>query len=90
MPQAFSNDIDLVRPTQYTVPPGKKAKQPAPEPWILPVFELLQINDFQLQGAPNLPPNVDNSDPLALFRLFFTDEIMDNITAWTNAYVEQH
>ena len=46
MPQAFSNDIDLVCLTQYTVPSGKKAKQPVPEPWILPVFKPLQINDF--------------------------------------------
>ena len=88
MPTTYSNDIDLVRPTQYTVPPGKKAKQPAPEPWILPAFKPLQIDDFQLQGEPCLPRNVDNSDPLALFRLFFTNKIMDNIMEWINAYVE--
>ena len=36
MPTTYSNDIDFVRPTQYTVPLGKKAKQPSPQLWILP------------------------------------------------------
>jgi hypothetical protein len=30
MPQTFSNDIDLVKYTEYIVPPSKKAKEPVP------------------------------------------------------------
>ena len=79
MPSTSSNDLDFVRPTQYVVPPGKNAKTPAPKPWKLPPFNALHINDFHLSGASNLPLGVDNSDPLALFRLFFTDEMVENI-----------
>ena len=86
MPSTFSNDLDFVRPTQYVVPPGKKAKTPAPKPWKLPPFNALHINDFHLSSASNLPLGIDNSDPLALFRLFFTDKIVENIAEWTNAY----
>jgi hypothetical protein len=57
-------------------------------PWKLPTFKPLQINDFYLKGTPNLPPDVNNNDLLALFRLFFTNKIVDNIINWTNLYAE--
>ena len=41
-----SNDIDLVQPTQYKVLPNRVAKKPPPEPWELPDFEPLYINDL--------------------------------------------
>ena len=90
MPSSFSNDVDLVRPTQYIIPPLKKAKNPAPAPWKLPTFKPLQINNFYLEGTPNLPPNVDNNDLLALFRLFITYKIVNNIINWTNLYIEHN
>jgi len=83
-----SNDIDFVLPTQYSIPPTRKAKEPPPQPWPLPSFEPLHIANFDDHGTPNLPPDVDLHDPLAIFKLFFTDEIMDKLADWTNKYAE--
>ena len=41
-----SNDIDFVPPAQYPVPPTRKAKGRLSEPWPLPAFEPLQIEDI--------------------------------------------
>ena len=38
-----SDDIDLVRPTQYRVNPNRKVKEPPPQPWPLPAFNPLHI-----------------------------------------------
>ena len=40
-------------------------------------------------GQPNLPPDVEQSDPFATFSEFFTDKIMEQLVEWTNKYVEQ-
>ena len=40
-----SNNTDLVEPTQYQIDPNRKAKEPPPEPWSLPVFNHLHISD---------------------------------------------
>src|ERR1700733_5097779 len=85
-----SNDIDLVQPTQYKVPPNRVAKKPLPEPWELPDFEPLHIDDFDDHGTPNLPPTLDQHDPFAIFGQFFTSEIMDKLVEWTNKYAELH
>ena len=74
-----SNDIDLVQPTQYNVPPNQVAKKPPPKLWKLPDFEPLQIDDFNDHGTPNLPPTLDRNDPFAIFSQFFTSEIMDKL-----------
>jgi hypothetical protein len=83
-----SDDIDFVPPTQYSIPPTRKAKEPPPQPWPLPSFEPLHIEDFDNHGTPNLPPNLDVHDPFAIFKLFFTDEIIDKLAEWTNKYAE--
>jgi len=51
-----SNDIDLVRPTQYNIQPNRVAKNRTPEPWPLPDFTPFQVDDFDGRGTPNLPP----------------------------------
>ena len=81
-------DIDLVQPTQYHVPLHWCAKKQCPKPWPLPKFEPLHINDWDNHGSPKLPPNVNSYDPFQLFSLFFTDEIMDKLVAWTNEHAE--
>jgi hypothetical protein len=48
----------------------------------------LHIANFNNYGTPNLPPNLDLQDPLAIFRLFFTDKIMDKLAEWINKYAE--
>ena len=65
----FSNDVDLVQPDHYIVPENKKAKILPPEPWPLPEFNPLPINLPFTDGALNIPPNINPTDPLALFRL---------------------
>ena len=50
------NDIDLVQPTQYNVRLNRVAKKLSPEPWPLPDFMPLAIDDFDDHGTPNLPP----------------------------------
>jgi hypothetical protein len=74
-----SNDIDFVPPTQYSIPPTRKAKEPPPQPWPLPSFEPLRVANFDDHGTPNLPPNLDRHDTLAIFKLFFTNKIMDKL-----------
>ena len=81
-------DADPVQKTQYKVPPNMTAKKPPPEPWLLPEFEPLHINDWDDHGSPNILPNVDTHDPFKLFSLFFADEIMDKLIEWTNKHAE--
>jgi hypothetical protein len=81
-------DADLVQKTQYKVPPNKTAKKPPPKPWPLPKFEPLHIDDWDDHGSPKLPSDVDIHNPFELFSLFFTDEIMDKLVAWTNKHAE--
>ena len=54
-----SKDIDFVQPTQYKVPPNRVAKKPPPEPWELPDFKPLHIDDFDDHSTPNLPPTLN-------------------------------
>ena len=64
-----SNNADLVQPKQYIVPKNKRAKIPPPEPWPLLDFNPLSISLPLTNSALNLPPYIDPTDPLALFKL---------------------
>jgi hypothetical protein len=80
MPKIRScNDIDLVKKDQYIIPLTRKAKQPPPEPWELPDFELLEIEDWDYLGERNLLLNIDLSSPFDVWSLFFSDELIDKI-----------
>ena len=81
-------DADLVEPTQYNVRPNQTAKKPRPKPWPLPKFKPLHINNWDDYGSPNLPPGVNNHDPFELFKLFFTDNIMDKLVTWMNKHTK--
>jgi len=87
MPHTFLNDIDLVRKDSR---PKKTPKKPPPEPWPVPAFKPLQIQGYDDPGEPNIPTSLDRHDPLALFRLFFTDIIMEKIVVWINKYAKSH
>jgi hypothetical protein len=50
------NDIDFVPPTQYSIPPTRKAKEPL-QPWPLPPFKPLYITSFNNYSTLNLPLN---------------------------------
>ena len=83
-----SKDIDLVQPTQYKVLPTWVAKKPPPEPWELPNFKPLHIDDFDNHSTPNLPPTLDWNDPFAIFSQFFTSEIINKLVEWINKYAK--
>ena len=53
-----SNDICLVRPTQYYAQPNRVTKNPQLELWTLPEFKPW-VDDFDDHSTPNLPPNLD-------------------------------
>jgi len=82
-----SNDVDLVEPNKYIVPKNKKAKNPPPKPWPLPEFEPLLVKRPYTYGAPNLPPNINPANPLALFKLIWTDDLLKELAAYTNKYI---
>ena len=75
MPRA-SNDIDYVK---WKDPCTKKSKNPPPEPWALPPFTPLQIDDYFDLGEPSIPPSLNRHTPLAIFSLFFTNKILERI-----------
>ena len=81
-----SNNADLVQPDQYIVPKNKKAKILPPKPWPLPEFDPLPINLPYTDGAPNLLPHVDPTDPLALFKLIWTDDLLKELAVYINEY----
>ena len=82
-----SNDIDYV---QWKDLCTRSSKNPLPEPWALPPFSPLLIDDYYDPGEAAVPSSIDRHDPMALFSLFFTDEILDKMAGWTNAFVEAH
>ena len=69
-----SNDIDYVK---WKDPRTKTSKDPPPEPWALPLFEPLQIDDYYDPGEAAVPSGTDRHDPMALFHLFFDDKMLD-------------
>ena len=85
-----SNDIDLVQPTQYPISKNRIAKKPPPEPEPLPPFDPLPIFNEDEYGQPKLPENIDNKDPAQLFRLFWTDELLNQLVEYTNKNAELH
>ena len=65
-----SNDIDLVQPTQYPISKNRIAKKPPPKPELLSPFNPLLILNEDKYGQLKLLENIDNKDPVQLFRLF--------------------
>ena len=66
-----------------------QSKRTPPEPWPLPVFNPLHIDDFNDHGKPILPSGVEQSNPFAIFSQFFTDKVMEQLVDWTYKYAEQ-
>jgi len=86
----ISNDIDFVQPTQYIVSKNRVAKKPPPEPEPLPPFNPLPIYNENEYSEPNLPDNINNEDPWQLFKLFWTDELIDRLVKHTNKNAKLH
>ena len=84
----ISNDIDFVQPTQYPTSKNRVAKRPPPEPEPLPTFEPLPILNESQYGQPKLLVYINNQDPVQLFKLFQTDELMDQLMEYINKNAE--
>ena len=91
MPSQKRKDDDLV-PKDV---PERSAKRPKgqtpviPPPNDMPAWEPLAIANDLERGKPNLPRNVNRSNPIELFKLFFTDEWLTIIAERTNANAEK-
>jgi hypothetical protein len=81
-------DEDLVQPTQYQhasqteLPPIYKNISSNPD------FDPLKLEPIE-NSSPNLPKNIDSSNPLSVFSLLFDDSIIDNLVYYTNAYAKR-
>jgi hypothetical protein len=76
-----SNDEDFILPKpSQRAPPGD-----APIPPPLPKFEPLKIPKTTPQH--NLLTTVDRNDPVAIFDLFFTEDVIQSLTDCTNANI---
>ena len=85
-----SNDEDFVPQTQYPKRTTRPKKKPPPKPSALPDFDPVPIDNNTTYGRPNIPEYIDTSDPYAIFRLFFTDELLDKLAEFTNRNAELH
>ena len=85
-----SNDADLVKPDEYIVLKNKKAKTLLSELWPLPEFKPLPVEYPYTYSAPNLLPDIDPTNPLALFKLIWTDDLLEELAAHINKYAKLH
>ena len=83
-----SNDEDFVPPTQYPKLPRQIKKKRPPEPKPAPPFDPLPILNKNTYGTPDLPSHIDPSDPYQIFKLFWTDELLDQLVEYTNRNAE--
>ena len=81
------NDIDYVK---WKDPRSKTFKNLPPEPWALPLFEPLRIDDYYDPGEAAVPSSTNYHNSMALFRLFFDNKMLDQMAVWTNTYIEAH
>src|SRR3954471_22486801 len=80
-----SNDPDFVKSTKYTKNQGplpNLPREPPPDWHPLPIYN-------EEAGRARLPKGVDASDPIALFDLFFSADILDRIAYHTNQHAEK-
>ena len=79
-----SNDEDFVLLTIYLNQPAALKKKAPPQPGPLPNFVPLHIDNNNKYRCPNLPHNVDLGNTYNIFKLFFTDELLDKLVDFTN------
>ena len=79
-----SNDKDFVLPTIYLNQPAALKKKAPPQPRPLPNFMPLHINNNNKYGRPNLPHNINSGDIYSIFKLFFTNKLLNRLVNFTN------
>ena len=73
MPNVFSNNIDFVpHPLKKPAP-----KRELPLPWVILEFTPYKVTLHDRE--PNLPNDINALDSLAIFNLFFLEEIIDKL-----------
>jgi hypothetical protein len=79
--QSQSTDHDLVPYTNYT----PKADLPAEYDALraVPLFKPIELDPI-INSGPNLPTELDLNDPVAFFRLFFNDNLIQYLVNCTN------
>src|ERR1700684_4187570 len=84
--QSQSNDHDLVPYTKYRL----KSRLPAEYDKIhtMPSFKPIKLDPITNSG-PNLPVELDLDDPVAFFRLFFTNHLIQYLVDCTNDQAER-
>src|SRR5438552_1839929 len=88
-PKKQGNDEDFVPATEYPTITKNTRIPELPNDRSPPEFDPLPINNECHYGKPNLPPGLDDSNALEIFKLFFTDELMDLLVHYTNANVKK-
>lgn len=81
-----SNDPTIAELDSQGVKPKKSSKKIPPEPLPLPSYQPLTI--LEHTARVHLP-SLELIEPLTLFRYFFTEDIIQSISANTNAYAEE-
>jgi hypothetical protein len=84
--QSQSNDHDLVPYTKYR--PKARLPPEYDKIKVIPSFKPMELEPIT-NPAPNLPTDLDLDDPIALFRLFFTNEIIQSLVDCTNHQAER-
>jgi hypothetical protein len=79
-----SNDEDFVLPTVYPNQPAGLKKKAPPQPRPLLDFVPLHIDNNNKYRRPNLPHDIDLGNAYGIFKLFFTDELLDKLVNFTN------
>ena len=85
------------RPDDDLVPKGQSAretrktaqKQPLPPEAPPPPWQPLYV-DNEPRGKPHLPPYVNNTSPIEIFKLFWDDDTLNHIVAYTNENARLH
>jgi len=81
-----STDHDVVPHTKYK----PKAQLPSLYNTLAPPasYQPLLLDSITNPG-PNLPTDIDIDDPIAFFRLFFTDHVIQHLVECTNLQAER-
>ena len=53
-------------------------------PLVFSDFNLVPINNNNTYRRPNIPDHINISDPYIIFKLFFTDELLDKLVEFIN------
>jgi len=88
-PKKQGNDEDFVKPTPYPKITKNTVVPELPNDRSLPLFKPLLINNSTPYKKPNLRPGLDDLDAFKIFRLFFTDKLMDLLIYYTNANIRK-